>query len=224
MKTTGLSTALVLFLCAIGCFQPAYAETAYISDSLSVPLRSGPSNANRILHRGLLSGTQLEIIAHDADSGFAQIRTINGTEGWLPEQYLVNEPIARDRLVLANRTIEELSNDLEALRTELGTISRDKGQAEQSNTRLNGRVATLEGELAEIKHISAGAIEQNETNQRLNELNERLSSEVDDMVTAVSALEDNVEERWLMIGGGLMLVGLILGVVIKSRPRRSAWN
>ena len=89
----------------------ATAETAYISDNLTVPLRSGPSNANRILHRGLPSGTRLEILARDSDSGFVQIRTDRGTEGWLPAQYLVDEPIARDRLVAANRRIQELNGD-----------------------------------------------------------------------------------------------------------------
>lgn len=28
---------------------------------------------------------------------------------------------------------------------------------------------------------------------------------------------------WLLIGGGLVLLGLLLGVAIKSRPRRSPW-
>ena len=222
MKTTALSTALLIVLSTVAAM--ASAQTAYISDNLTVPLRSGPSNANRILHRGLPSGTQLAIVSRDADSGFVEIRTNNGTEGWLPEQYLVDEPIARDRLVVANRRIQELTDNLEALRTQLGTLSRDKGQSDRSNTTLNRRVATLERELAEIKRISAGAIEQNATNQRLNELNERLRTEVDDMVTAIAALENNVEQRWLMIGGALVFIGLLLGVVIKSRPRRSAWN
>ena len=65
------------------------AETNYVSDNLSVPLRSGPSNAHRILHRGLPSGTALEVLGRDEESGFTQIRTNNGTEGWLPTQYSI---------------------------------------------------------------------------------------------------------------------------------------
>ena len=37
-------------------------------------------------------------------------------------------------------------------------------------------------------------------------------------------LKDNAQERWLMIGAGLVLLGFVLGIVIKARPRRSAWN
>ena len=101
--TTGaVALATALTLAALGTSSTAQAETAWISDRLTVPLRSGPSNANRILHRGLPSGTRMEVLARDSDSGFVQIRTDRGTEGWLPEQYLVSEPIARDRLVAAN--------------------------------------------------------------------------------------------------------------------------
>ena len=38
------------------------------------------------------------------------------------------------------------------------------------------------------------------------------------------ALKDNAQERWLLIGAGLVLLGLVLGFVIKARPRRSAWT
>jgi hypothetical protein len=44
------------------------------------------------------------------------------------------------------------------------------------------------------------------------------------MVAELDVLRDNVQQRWLIIGGGLVLAGLILGAVIKARPRRSAWS
>ena len=38
-------------------------------------------------------------------------------------------------------------------------------------------------------------------------------------------LEDDRQIRWMLIGAGLVLVGLVLGVLIKSRPqRRDAWQ
>lgn len=202
----------------------AHAENAYISDALTVPLRSGPSTSYRILHRGLPSGTQLEVLARDEDSGFAQIRTNRGTEGWIPQQYLVNEPIARDRLVTANAKIRDLTSTVEKLRGQLRSISQGKGEADQSNSSLKRQVGALQIELVEIKRISAGALEQHETNKQLTGLNERLRDEVEELVFNIAALEDNVQQRWLLIGGGLVLGGLVLGAAIKARPRRSAWS
>jgi len=187
-------------------------------------LRSGPSNANRILHRGLPSGTKLEILSRDDDSGFAQIRTDGGTEGWLRAQYLVNEPIARDRLVVANRRIGDLSETIDRQKRQLSELTSGKTESDQSNTSLQRKVKQLEQELAEIRRVSAGAVAQNETNKELMALNERLRIEVDELVASISNLEDNVQERWMFIGGGLVLAGLVLGLSIKARPRRSAWS
>jgi SH3 domain protein len=221
-----LTAALLATLTFLASTTPtsANAETVYISDKLTVPLRSGPSNANRILHRGLPSGTRMEVLARDSDSGFVQIRTDRGTEGWLPSQYLVSEPIARDRLVAANRRIDELRATISEQRQQLDQLSSGKSASDQSVSQLSQRVKELEQELSEIKRISAGAIAQNETNKELTALNERLRSEVDELVVTISDLEDNVQERWLLIGGGLVLAGLVLGVAIKARPRRSAWS
>ncbi|MEM8766995.1 MAG: TIGR04211 family SH3 domain-containing protein [Pseudomonadota bacterium] len=215
-----------LSLVAALAMSPASArgETAYISDTLTVPLRSGPSNANRILHRGLPSGTRLEILGRDGDSGFVQIRTDRGTEGWLPGQYLVDEPIARDRLVAANRRIRELSDTVQKQETTIKALSSGKTASEANSADLSRQVKSLQSELAEIKRISAGAIAQNETNKELMALNDRLRTEVDELVGTISGLEDNVQERWLLIGGGLVLAGLLIGIAIKARPRRSAWN
>ena len=202
----------------------AAAETVYISDVLTVPLRSGPSTSYRILHRGLPSGTQLEVLERDSDSGYAQIRTSGGTEGWLPMQYLVSQPIAREQLKTANREINRLEDTVAELRSRLGNIEQDKTEAESSASTLQAQVAALESELAEIKQVSASAMETAAANKRLTELNGRLREELDDMVVELDSLRDNARQRWLMIGGGLVLLGLILGVVIKSRPRRSAWS
>ena len=214
----------LLLAASFGSSNAAQAETVYISDELTVPLRSGPSNAYRILHRGLPSGTQLEVLSRDADSGFTQIRTTRGTEGWIPTQYLVTQPIAKAQLVAAKRELEQLRSRLARHEQQLTSLNEEKTSADRSNSDLQGQVTRLERELAEIKQISAGALEEHATNLRLNELNERLRDEVEDLVAQRDALQDNVQQRWLLIGAGLVLLGLVLGLIIKARPRRSAWT
>jgi SH3 domain protein len=225
------SLTLALVACITPALLPAQAvaqtttaETVYISDALTVPLRSGPSNAYRILHRGLPSGTRMEVVSRDEESGFTQIRTARGAEGWIPSQYLVTEPIARERLVVANREIQRMNGLLQEQESQLGSLNREKGDAQQSSAGLQQQVTALEKELADIKQISAGAIEEHATNQRLAELNERLRDEITNLALERDGLQDNAQQRWLLTGAGLVLLGLALGVVIKARPRRSAWN
>ncbi|MCZ6618535.1 MAG: TIGR04211 family SH3 domain-containing protein [Gammaproteobacteria bacterium] len=202
----------------------AVAETMYITDSLSVPLRSGPSNAHRILHRGLASGSAMEVIERNEDAGFARIRTQRGTEGWIPIQYLISEPIARDRLEQANIRMAQLDTAADELRGQLTSTERDREQIQQNNARLTGLVAALETELEDIKRISKGAIAEHASNLRLMDLNARVREELEDLVAERNALQENLQQRWMFIGGGLVLVGLLLGTVIKARPRRSGWS
>lgn len=74
------------------------AETQYIDDTLFAPLRSGKSNEYRIIHRGLKSGTAVEVLETDDESGYTLVRTPGGMEGWLLTQYLSKEPVAKVKL------------------------------------------------------------------------------------------------------------------------------
>ncbi|HSN71639.1 MAG TPA: TIGR04211 family SH3 domain-containing protein, partial [Steroidobacteraceae bacterium] len=104
---------------AMALAQPVYAETVFISDVLTVPLRSGPSLRHKILHAGLPSGTRLETLTEDPESGFTQVRLSDGTEGWVRSQYLTSDPIAKVQLAAANREIDNLRTQLESTRENL---------------------------------------------------------------------------------------------------------
>ncbi len=191
---------------------PALAATLYISDQFTVPLRRGPSNTHRILHQGLPSGTALEVLGTDDAAGFTQVRTANGTEGWIPTQYLSSQPIARDRLAAADRRVETLEAQVKNLRTSDG---RANDLAKQTDK--------LQAELTEIRRISATSIANFEENKQLKASNETLQKQVTQLGDRVRQLERSVMLKSLMGGGGLVLLGLLLGAWIKSRPKRSSW-
>lgn len=202
----------------------ARADTAYISDELTVPLRSGPSNAHRILHRGLPSGTPLEVISVDADAGFTQIRTARGTDGWIRSQYLVAQPIARDRLRDALAENQQLKRRLSSTDGKLDAARSQSARTQSGADSLAAEKKRLEIELAELKRISASALEEHQQKLQLEGLNSRLRAEVDDLVTENRRLESNLQERWLLIGGALVFAGLVAGISLKARPRRSGWS
>ena len=202
----------------------ANAATAYISDELTVPLRSGPSGNHRIVHRGLPSGTQMEVLATDEAAGFSQIRTTGGTEGWIRTQYLVSEPIAKMRLAAAQRALAKAQADLGKEQAKVKSLSETTREQGNLNSSSQAQIAALQEELAEIKRISAGAIEADKNNQKLTEMNARLKDELDDLAESHARLQDNTDNQMLMIGGALIFLGLIAGVLIKARPHRSAWS
>ena len=201
----------------------AQAETVYISDALTVPLRRGPSTGHKILHAGLPAGTALEVLGEDKAAGFTQVRTQNGTEGWVPTQYLVDQPVAKDRLAVATRRIQTLEAEVKSLRENLKDARGTSSEAERNNAQLAKQTEQLQAELAEIRRVSATSIAHYEENKQLKAQLQNLQTQNTQLTEQVRQLERNVTLRWLLAGGGLVLLGLILGAWIKSRPKRSTW-
>lgn len=200
------------------------AQTVWISDEFTVPMRSGPSNEHRIVHRGLPSGTELEVLGADTAAQYTRVRTAGGLEGWIDTQYIARAPIARVQLEVANNRIQSLERQLAQRGEALTELKSTSSEATSNGDRLAAQVAQLEAELADVKQVSAGALEEHGRNQELASLNARLRAEVDDLTEESQRLESNTEQRWLLIGGALVLGGLVAGVVIKARPRRSGWS
>ena len=217
-------TVSILAVAAVGLASATHAQTVYISDELTVPLRSGPSSQHRILHRGLPSGTVMEKIDEDSDAGFTQIRTQRGTEGWIRSQYLVAQPIARVRLEQAQAQLTRLREQLNTVQAQNSELNQSNSNAQNADEQNRARIATLEEELAEIRRVSASALETAQENRLLNETNVRLRDELDDLAEAYDRVESNARNQALMIGAGLVFIGLIAGVLIKARPQRSAWS
>lgn len=212
-----LACAAPTVLCA------AVGDTMYVSDELLITFRTQPSNRGDII-RNLSTGTPMQVLEMPEESEWARVRLQNGREGWVRKQYLQNQPVAGDRLEAANREVEQLTRTVADLRARLETLQEARNEAETSSETLEQRVQTLTQELAEIRRVSAGALETAAENRRLTELNARLRGELDELVAERDRIEADAEQRELMIGGGLVLLGLILGIVLKSRPRRSAWT
>jgi SH3 domain protein len=213
--------ALFLLLTLVAA--SSFAETLYISDQLTVPLRRGPSNGHKIINAALPSGTALEVLGEDQAAGFTQVRTPNGIEGWVPTQYLANQPPARDQLATALKRIQTLETQLKSTKDNFQDTRSAQSQAESRNAELDKQTRQLQTQLDEVKRVSATSIAQYEENKQLKAENQQLHTQVTDLTGRVNQLQNHTQLNWLLGGGALVLLGLALGAWIKSRPKRSTW-
>ena len=163
------------------------------------------------------------MLGEDKAAGFTQVRTPNGTEGWLPTQYLVGQPVAKDRLAAATKRVEALEAQLKSTRENYQDVRGARSEIESKANELSKENQKLQTELAEIRRVSATAITQFEENKQLKASNASLTTQVTQLTDEVQDLKRNVMLRWLLSGGALVLIGLALGAWIKSRPKRSVW-
>ena len=213
----------VVLLLALVSVMPVEAATMYVSDALTVPMRRGPSTGHKIIHAGLPAGTPLEVISEDKAAGFTQVRTQNGTDGWVPTQYLTGEPIARDKLAAATRRIQTLEAELKNIRENFQETRGARSSAESRNAELEKQTKQLQAELAEVRRVSATSLTQYEENKVLKAENAELKTKTTDLTARVQRLERSELLRFFLFGAGLVIIGLIIGAVIKSRPKRSTW-
>ncbi|MFN3235556.1 MAG: TIGR04211 family SH3 domain-containing protein [Pseudomonadales bacterium] len=201
-----------LLLMSLVASSLASADTVYIRDVIYVPLRGGQSNEHRILHQGIRSGTVLERLETNEDTGFSRVRTSSGLEGWIQNQYLVTEPIARDRLEAMQERLEQLEADYNQANSRLGEEQSTSAENLQQIAALEQDKAALNEELSRITELAADVINIDARNSQLEQEVRDLNQQIDDLTVANASLQDETNQTWYMIGAATILAGLLLGM------------
>ncbi|MCK9506279.1 MAG: TIGR04211 family SH3 domain-containing protein [Porticoccaceae bacterium] len=203
----------------------ASAETRFISDELRVPLRKSPCSSCTIIHQGLVAGTKLELETSEND--WALVTTATGLKGWLPLQYLVTNPIAKERLSAAEANTRMLVEDNDQLKARVAELEAANSHIEQQYSELQNHSSEIESELATIKKLSANALTLQEQNESLVKENRILQSEVDVLTATRDQLVSNNSQKWFIYGGIAVFLGALLSILIpqlKPKRRFSEWN
>jgi SH3 domain protein len=145
-------------------------------------------------------------------------------EGWVVSQYLIGQPIARVKLAAAEKRLQGLKVKIDKEREAHASLQSEFKETEANNRTLNSQVQALTKELEELKRISADPINEHARNVELAQQNQLLVGQVDELSSMTRQLKDNVQLEWLLYGGALVFIGLLLGVAIKARPRQTSYS
>jgi SH3 domain protein len=200
----------VCLLCIIPLAN-ASAEPGWISDQFEVMLRSGPSTSNAI-ERMLPSGTALEVVEHDAESGYSKVRTAAGTEGWVLTRYLMGEPSAREQLTTLTGRLTNANSQGSSLTSQLGAIKGEYDSAKRQIANFERENQKLEKELAEIKRTAANVLAINTQNQEFREQLNTAEIETATLEQQNRELSGQTTRYWFMSGAFVLVVGMILGI------------
>ncbi len=198
------------------------ADVMYVDDKLIVTMRTGQGNQYKILN-ALESGTRLEIIRMDGE--FALVRGPKGNEGWVRTQYLTDQPIARDRLVVAEQKIASLEAERAKLKEQLSTVQSDRTEVRKARNQLEKDYEKLQSELAELRQVAAAPIKLHEDNEAMRVRIASLEDENNRLRTTNDKLQDDSYREWFLAGAGVLGGGILLGLILpKLRRRRSTWG
>ena len=201
------------------------AETQYVSDTLEITMRSGKSTSHGIT-RMLRSGTPVEILDIDKETGYSHVRTSSGKEGWVLSRFLMKGPAARDRLAAAEKELAELELENRKMMTAMQTLKEEQGLLQQEKSSLSGEHRKVSQELSEIKRTASSALALDSENKELKSRVVALERNLQTMQQENATLKDRTARDWFMVGAGVVLLGIIVGLIIpRIRWRKkSSWD
>lgn len=211
MSIRSFGQAVLALVFCFAAVLPAVAESVWVSDQFEVLLRTGPSTEHAI-RLTMTSGTELEVLESDAESGYTRVRTLAGTEGWVLTRYLMPEAPARQQLERLTSQLTNANTRGSTMSSQLDTIRTQYDEATRTIANLERNNAALQAELEEIKSTSANAIS-------IDRQNKDLRQQLTDAEIKVSILQQENQElasqktrNWFLAGALVLLAGIILGI------------
>jgi SH3 domain protein len=220
---------------AVSIAGSAPAETRYVSDVLLVNLRERPDGAAPTI-RLLRTGEAMDVL--EVRGGFLHVRTAQGEEGWVADQYVTTElPKAMVIAQLQNETgkLRARLRDLEAARDQVAAELEavKKSQSESSSelqqalsdarTEAQATAAKLQdvqGKYDELRQASQEVFQVTEERDTLRGENERLRDENQRLTGEKAKLTRAWATRWFLTGAGVLLVGWVLGALTRKKKAR----
>jgi len=204
----------------------AGAETRYVTDQFKITLRSGESTGHSIL-KMLPSGSTVELLSTNPDTGYSQIRAPDGKTGFVLTRQLMDEPSARDRLAQAEKRLHELQDEPGRLSARLASLQEEHQRLTDAYAQLQKVKGDLEQELVSIRRTSANAVRIAEERDQLRQSLATMTREIEEVKQQNLDLSNDSTQGWFLIGAGVLVAGIILGLILphlRFQRRKNSWG
>ena len=197
------------------------AETVYIRDTLYLPLRAEPLEASELIRKGLKSGTPLESLGELTPNGYRWVRfeedNGNVVEGYIHDQYLVDQPIARTQLETLSARLEAATQEANVASAALSkaVMIRDTALAEAADSEEQLRLTN--DEIIRINTLSVDAINLAAALDTEQQRTRDQAAEIEALKAQRATLSQDVEQRWFLIGGAVVFSGALIGFWVSRR-------
>ena len=206
-----MNLPLILIIIFISFITPVWAKSMYVTDSIKITFRNGPSIRHKVLAM-LKSGEEVEVL--EELNSWTKVRLKDGKEGYVLSHYLSPN-------IPKSFIINSLQNKVKYLQEQLQKLTQVKERLEASNSELKTnlelkerRLAKVEKEYNDLKSGSANYIETKQAKEQLETENKRLKVQLATLLKRNKKLEKKDDRLWFLSGAGVLLVGWVLGLIL----------
>jgi len=205
---------------------PSSAASRFVTDEFEIALRASKDSSQKMI-RSLPSGTKVELVSSDKKEGFSLVRTADGVEGWVLTRHLIDKPIAKERLILAEKRVKTLDNTIIELQKQLAAFQLNPASVNEVDlATLIKEKSEMETELARIREFGGDPKAIMEENEKLKTQILTLKRESQTLQQENAALASNSERDWFMVGAGVFVIGTLLGIALPNfrRRKKDSWT
>jgi SH3 domain protein len=136
----------------------------------------------------------------------------------------MEEKPAADRLEALQEQYSALLGDEDSLRTQLVTAQANSAATQDRVAELESTLAASDRELADLKRLSANALNLDITNRRLTEESQVMRSRLEILEAENLRLKESEDSRAFFNGALAVLAGVLIALIaqrLRPRPRSS---
>jgi SH3 domain protein len=186
---------------------------------MEITLRTGPGTDRKITAM-LRSDQPLELLEEGSD--WTRVRTPNGKEGWVVSRFLTSQ--TPNRILLSR-----LQKEYAGLKEKVDTLTEENTQLSAENSRLSATLSenqttidTLNTSYDALQKDSADFINLKTRFEKTSAELAKQTRLAEQFEAELSKLRFNARVQWFLSGAGVLLLGMIIGAVLKRQRRRSS--
>ena len=141
-------------------------------------------------------------------------------------RFLMDQPAARNQLAGMRRQVSNLRQRNQELVARLGQATASRDELRQERDRLQKGNQDKDTELADIRRVSARALDLDSQNQELQTTLQGMNHRLQAQTSEIQELKDRKNRDWFVAGAAVLIGGILLGLLLpKIRlRRRSSWS
>ncbi len=179
---------------------------AYVSEKLTIFVHKGSSRKFKIIG-SLTAGDKFDVLEHNDETKFTQIKDKRGRVGWIEDQYISQTVSEKD----------SLNTKIESLNQQLSDISQISNQQQETIASFEDVKTQLENQLLQTQ----AQIDDKE--KLLSASQEQLNT----ISTTINEKQFKLKWKYFSYGAATLLGGIIIGLILPhlfGRRRGSSWD
>lgn len=196
---------------------PVPAETMYVSDIVRITLRVGPGADHPVIAM-LESSQEVEVL--QSENEWSQVRLSDGKEGWVLSRLLTSD---KPKILLLDQTVEKN----QALMRQVSDLTNENKELAEINKKIENELAQLKKKLQETSSAYETLQKESAEFLTLQSKYEKSTRELETFVNKTDELDAEIKRLtsrqnilWFSVGAGVLLLGFLLGLIVKRQPRR----